>query len=270
MSTVVRSLKDPIATNLLRLSFDKKLRYAWRKCILSSPTLISELSEKFEFEDIILDKKPKGELPYRYKNLQIVSPKILERVGQLKNSTAGILATLTIPQPLSVEIFDAKRMVVLDGIGDAGELGTILRSVCAFGWKTVWITHTCADPFEPACIRASQGVLFTLPYRVGSINNAIKHCRQSKGITKLKMTGGQRGQVRIGMRGVALSESSLPQSSSADVCLLIQGSHTDSSPGTTDFKSVEMADVLDVTAMPMSVLASSLLYAVQQRYSSIS
>jgi hypothetical protein len=44
---VVRSLKDPTVIDFLRLSSDKKLRYAWKKCIVSSPALIDELSSKY-------------------------------------------------------------------------------------------------------------------------------------------------------------------------------------------------------------------------------
>ena len=261
MSKVIRSLTDPTAVGLLRLSFDKKLRYAWRKCIISSPTLISELSSKFEFEDIILDKKPKGDLPYKSKNVYIVSPRILERVGQLKNSRLGILATLPIPIALSVESFDASGMLILDGIDDVGDLGTILRSAIAFNWKKVWITHSCADPFDPVCIRSSQGALFSLPYRVGSTENAIKHCRASKGVTKLKFSPDSNG-LKLGMNYTSLSETFLPLSGS--LSLLVQ---KHSSSNTTDFKSIQLPS-MNPHIMPISTSVSSLLYILQSRYGS--
>ena len=46
---VVRSLKDPLVIDFLRLSNEKKLRYAWRKCIISSHTLIEELAARYAF-----------------------------------------------------------------------------------------------------------------------------------------------------------------------------------------------------------------------------
>ena len=262
MANVIRKLKDADATSLLRLSFDKKLRYSWRKCIISSPTLITELSAKFEFEDIILDKKPKGDLPYKFKNLLIVSPKILERVGQLKNSRAGILATLSIPLPLSIESFDAKSMLILDGIEDLGELGTLIRSACAFGCKSVWITHTCGDPFDPICIRASQGALFTnMPYRVGSIDNAIKHCRQTTNITKLQLAHTS-ASIRLGISEASLSESQM--SFSGDFCLLVQKNRSDHAIG--DFKPIHLSNIENPRILPISMAASGLLYVLNSRY----
>lgn len=259
MAKVIRSLKDPVATNFIRLSLDKKLRYAWRKCIISSPVLIHELSKKFEFDDIILDKKPKGESLYKSKNIHIVSSRILERIGQLKNSRQGILATLPIPPALNVEDFDAAGLLVLDGINDVGELGTILRSASAFDWKTVWITHSCADPFDPVCIRSSQGALFSLPYRVGSIENAIIHCRRQKGIGKLKFSPSLAG-TKLCVAGPSLNESFLPIKTS--LCLLVQQA---ASSNTTDFKPVQI-DVANPAMMPIATSVSTLLYSINSRY----
>lgn len=281
MAQVVRSLKHPDAIKLLRLSTDKKLRYAWKKCIISSPALISDLSHRyvrspiiicsnslrFEFEDLILDKKPKSDLPYKFKDLYVVSPKLLEKISQLKSARSGILATLRMPAPVSAESLDAKRILLLHGIDDLGELGTILRSASAFDWDFVWLTHSCGDPFDPVCIRASQGALFDLPYRVGSIENALKHVRRvSKSSVKLKLDPSKRPDIKLGLSDVVdLKETAITQSGSGSVCLLIQNEAT-TCPATTDFRSVDIANLEDAAALPLSVRSASILSAVRDRY----
>jgi hypothetical protein len=47
MTKVLRSLKDPEIVKFLRLSAEKKLRYSWKKCIVSSSTLIEELAGRY-------------------------------------------------------------------------------------------------------------------------------------------------------------------------------------------------------------------------------
>lgn len=47
MTKVLRSLKDPEIVKFLRLSAEKKLRYSWKKCIISSSKLIEELAERY-------------------------------------------------------------------------------------------------------------------------------------------------------------------------------------------------------------------------------
>jgi TrmH family RNA methyltransferase len=53
--------------------------------------------------------------------------------------------------------------VALWGVGDPGNVGTILRSARAFGAASVALGPGCADPFGPKAVRASMGAIFELP-----------------------------------------------------------------------------------------------------------
>src|SRR4051794_30307153 len=53
--------------------------------------------------------------------------------------------------------------VALWGVGDPGNVGTVLRSALAFGAASVALGPDCADPFAPKAVRASMGALFALP-----------------------------------------------------------------------------------------------------------
>jgi TrmH family RNA methyltransferase len=53
--------------------------------------------------------------------------------------------------------------VALWGVGDPGNVGTIVRSALAFGAASVVLGPGCADPFGPKAVRASMGALFTVP-----------------------------------------------------------------------------------------------------------
>jgi TrmH family RNA methyltransferase len=49
----------------------------------------------------------------------------------------------------------------LHGIGDPGNVGTIVRSAAALGAGEVVLGPDCADPFAPKAVRASMGAIFT-------------------------------------------------------------------------------------------------------------
>jgi TrmH family RNA methyltransferase len=53
--------------------------------------------------------------------------------------------------------------VALWGVGDPGNVGTILRSALAFGAASVIVGPGCADPFGPKAVRASMGAIFQVP-----------------------------------------------------------------------------------------------------------
>jgi RNA methyltransferase, TrmH family len=52
--------------------------------------------------------------------------------------------------------------VYLHGVGDPGNVGTVLRSAQAFGASCVALGPGCADPHSPKAVRASMGAIFTV------------------------------------------------------------------------------------------------------------
>jgi RNA methyltransferase, TrmH family len=52
--------------------------------------------------------------------------------------------------------------VYLHGVGDPGNVGTVLRSAQAFGASCVALGPGCADPYSPKAVRASMGAIFAV------------------------------------------------------------------------------------------------------------
>lgn len=58
-------------------------------------------------------------------------------------------------------------LVVLDGVGDPGNAGTIIRSADAMGAAGVILTTGSVDPHNGKCVRSTAGSLFHLPIATG-------------------------------------------------------------------------------------------------------
>lgn len=58
---------------------------------------------------------------------------------------------------------DWRRFLVLDGVQDPGNLGTVWRTADAFGADGLVLTNGCADPWSPKTVRATMGAVFRLP-----------------------------------------------------------------------------------------------------------
>jgi RNA methyltransferase, TrmH family len=77
------------------------------------------------------------------------------------DTPAGLLAAIDIPAPpASSDI--AGSCVVLDGIQDAGNAGSILRSAAAAGVKWALFAPGCAQAWSPKVLRAGMGAHFSL------------------------------------------------------------------------------------------------------------
>jgi len=60
----------------------------------------------------------------------------------------------------------AKVLLVLDGVSDPGNVGTLLRAAAASGAGGVILTGNSADPYSPKVIRSSAGSIFHCPVAI--------------------------------------------------------------------------------------------------------
>ena len=81
----------------------------------------------------------------------------------------------------------ARRLVVLQGINDAVNLGAIARSARALGADGLVLDPTCADPYYRRSVRVSMGEMFHLPIARASLTSVFEHLR-SAGIAAWALT----------------------------------------------------------------------------------
>ncbi|CAK9140559.1 unnamed protein product [Ilex paraguariensis] len=131
---------------------------------------------------LLLDK---AEIPAELEGYPIrvvhVSSVVLKKLSGLQ-SAESIEAMALMRIPSTFQILDGNqqegdchrwfpslhRILVLDGIQDPGNLGTLLRSAMAFRWDGVFLLPGCCDPFNEKAIRASRAASFQLPVVSGT------------------------------------------------------------------------------------------------------
>jgi TrmH family RNA methyltransferase len=87
-----------------------------------------------------------------------VAPHVLAEVSQLGSGTRALAVY---PQRWSAAV--GPRCVALWGVGDPGNVGTVIRSALAFGASSVALGPGSADPYGHKAVRASMGALFSVP-----------------------------------------------------------------------------------------------------------
>lgn len=85
-----------------------------------------------------------------------VDPAVLASASTLGSGTR-VVAVWPLLEPV-----EAGRgpCLYLQGVGDPGNVGTIIRSAAALGAGEVVLGPDCADPYAPKAVRASMGAIF--------------------------------------------------------------------------------------------------------------
>jgi TrmH family RNA methyltransferase len=90
----------------------------------------------------------------------LASDELLAYAGE-SQSAAQVLAIALLPSPKPLHEGELSGLtIVLDGVSDPGNVGTLLRAADAAGASRVWATRASADFYGPKCVRASAGSLF--------------------------------------------------------------------------------------------------------------
>jgi TrmH family RNA methyltransferase len=83
-------------------------------------------------------------------------------------TSQGLIALVEPPQWKIEQLFLRNGLlVILDGIQDPGNAGTIVRSAEAFSATGVLFLKRSVNPFNPKTLRASAGSLFRVPFVAG-------------------------------------------------------------------------------------------------------
>ncbi len=95
---------------------------------------------------------------------QTISARECARLADTKTSQ-GIIALFSLPRHSLGQLLaqSPRRILICDGIGDPGNLGTLIRSAAAFRFDLVVTTAGSAEAGNPKTIRAGMGAFFRIP-----------------------------------------------------------------------------------------------------------
>jgi tRNA G18 (ribose-2'-O)-methylase SpoU len=137
----------------------------------------------------------------------------------------GVMLAASIPPQPTLQLIARKEnftLVGLEGIADAENMGTLIRTAAGFGVDAVMIDSTCCDPFLRRSVRVSMGTVVNVPViRVDSLRRAIMDLKSSKPLltvaaaihetsVPLEQVGWKRdSMIMLGAEGTGLSATSI-------------------------------------------------------------
>ena len=155
----ISSSQHPLVKYFIKLREEKAFRHREKKVLIMGKKMVEELCQKEPLEILLLEKGSKKELPA--KETLYLSKSLFKKITALP-SPESICGIVKLPLPSSME--KKNYLLVLDGVADPGNLGTLFRSALGLGWEGVILTPTSVDPFNDKALRSAKGATFFMPY----------------------------------------------------------------------------------------------------------
>lgn len=103
----------------------------------------------------------------------------LFRLASEVETPQNVIFSCAQPQWTADALDSVSQALLLDGLQDPGNLGTILRTAEAFALGAVVLCEGCADPFSPKVVRSTMGAVFRLPCVALPLAEAVARLRRN-------------------------------------------------------------------------------------------
>ena len=156
----ITSRTNPLMTHMRKLSSSAGYRREQGEFVCDSPKLLGEAVQwGAEIVTVVTtDASSLPELPGHVRVVEVPED-VMASVSPMK-TPQGVLFTCRLPETALPQSLDGRCYMVLDGVQDPGNVGTIWRTADAFGCDGLILLPGCADPYGPKTVRASMGAVF--------------------------------------------------------------------------------------------------------------
>ena len=160
MTEHITSRQNPFCKHVKKLRANRAYRYAQRLFLADGIKIVEEALRWADVETVILREDVTVEgIPESVRTV-IVPQSVMQELSRM-DTPQGAIAVCRMPAEETLAL--RAGSLILDGIQDPGNLGTILRTADAFGIPVI-LADGCADPYGEKTVRASMGaVLRTKP-----------------------------------------------------------------------------------------------------------
>ncbi len=215
----ITSRANPLIVEIRRLESSAAFRRECGRMVCDSPKLLEEACKwRVPVETVLYtDGVFLPPLPEDCRPVWV--PEELMAYTSPMKTPQGILFTCRMAAPPLPEELPGRRYVVLDGVQDPGNVGTVLRTLDAFDGDGLILLPGCADPYGPKAVRSSMGAVFRRQIWNCSVEELASRLRRGglplygaalrQDTVDVRSISLQRSMIAIGSEGRGLSEAVL-------------------------------------------------------------
>ena len=157
----IQSANNPYIKDLLKLK-EKKYRTLNRKFLVEGFHLVKEAFNKKCLKEVLY---------VNFDDVKDINDKSISFIKVSKDVISKLSDTTT-PQSVigvcdikerNIDYKEYKHLLILDGVNDPGNLGTLIRTALGFNIDLIVLSNDTVDLYNSKTIRATQGAMFALP-----------------------------------------------------------------------------------------------------------
>lgn len=173
----ITSAHNPLLVHLKKLLTSRSYREKNGQFAAEGTKLLAEAARWYPGLRTVVaqDGVPLGELPGGVRVVRV--PEAVMKSVSLMDAPQGAVFICDLPEPAPARVLPGS--LLLDGIQDPGNLGTILRTADALEVPAV-LLDGCADPWNPKTVRASMGAVFRSVPASMTAEAAVRACREKQ------------------------------------------------------------------------------------------
>ena len=175
----ITSRTNPLCTHLRKLAASVSYRRSRGEFLCDSPKLLEEaLLRGADLHTVVCTEN--AALPPIPAGVRLVQvPADVMKSVSPAQTPQGVLSVCAMPDRPLPKRLEGRRYVVLDGVQDPGNVGTLWRTADAFGADGMILLPGCADPWSPKTLRATMGACFRLPVWEGALDDLTPKLAQA-------------------------------------------------------------------------------------------
>ncbi len=189
----IASRQNPLLIHIRKLASSRSYRKGAGEFVAEGTKLLEEAAKWWPDLRIVVSREGLTlcNLPDRVR-VVTVPEDVLKSVSTV-DTPQGAIFVCGLPQTAQAEL--TPGTLLLDGIQDPGNLGTILRTADALD-VPVALLDGCADPYSFKTVRASMGAVFRMKLPQIPQEQALAQCREKKLMITVAALGDNAADIR--------------------------------------------------------------------------
>ena len=163
---------------------------------------------KANLDSIIISERFSEIIPEEYsEKIIILKNSLFDEITEMQNSEQ-IIAVCKIEDNKPVE-YD-QNLLVLDGIRDPGNMGTIIRTAESFNYNNIILINNCVDIFNNKVLRSTMGSIFRVNIIKGSLE-LLKDIKKHYKIYSMELSNGSESiynMTEVGKHAIIIGNES--------------------------------------------------------------